>query len=112
VSSVSLNWDDFYTSEVKSLLDGTWKGNREVLLGLGQGVDRDAWGPNVPKDVQEKVDAVREKMMKEGFNPFTGPIKDTNGVVRVPEGKAMTPDELYLWDWPVEGVSGLPNQAS
>jgi basic membrane protein A len=109
VSSVSLNWDDFYTSEVQALFDGTWKGDRSVLLGLGEGVDRDAWGPNVPTDVQEKVDAVREKMMKEGFSPFSGPIKDTKGVVRVPEGATMTADELYLWDWAVEGVSGLPN---
>ena len=109
VSSVSLNWDDFYTSEVQAGLDGTWKGDREVLLGLGKGVDRDAWGPNVPKDVQEKVDAVREKMLKEGFSPFAGPIKDTKGQVRVPEGTTMTPDELYLWDWAVEGVSGMPN---
>jgi basic membrane protein A len=109
VSSVSLNWEDFYTSEVKAMFDGTWKGDRSVLLGLGEGVDRDAWGPNVPKDVQEKVDAVREKMMKEGFSPFSGPIKDTKGAVRVPEGTTMTADELYLWDWAVEGVSGLPN---
>jgi basic membrane protein A and related proteins len=109
VSSVALNWDDFYTSEAKALLDGTWQGNRFVLLPLGQGVDRDAWGPNVPKDVQEKVDAVREKMLNEGYNPFKGPIKDSKGQVRVADGTTMTPDELYLWDWSVEGVSGLPN---
>jgi basic membrane protein A len=109
VSSVSLNWDDFYASEVGALLDGTWKGNRTVLLPMGQGVDRDAWGPNVPQDVQDQVDAVRDKMLNEGFNPFTGPIKDTKGQVRVADGVAMTDDELYLWDWAVEGVSGLPN---
>jgi len=109
VSSVSLNWDDFYINEVKALLDGTWQGNRSIILPLGQGVDRDAWGPEVPKDIQEKVDAVREKMLKEGYTPFKGPIKDSKGQVRVPEGKTMTQDELYLWDWSVEGVSGLPN---
>jgi basic membrane protein A and related proteins len=109
VSSVSLDWNDFYTSEVKAVLDGTWKGNRTVLLPLGKGVDRDAWGPNVPQEVQEKVDAVREKMLNEGYNPFMGPIKDSKGQVRVPEGKTLTPDELYLWDWSVEGVSGMPN---
>ncbi len=109
VSSVSLDWKDYYISEVQAFLDGTWKGDRSVLLPLSKGVDRDAWGPNVPADVQKQVDAVREKMLNAGFNPFVGPIKDTKGTVRVPEGKAMTDSELYLWDWAVEGVSGLPN---
>jgi basic membrane lipoprotein Med (substrate-binding protein (PBP1-ABC) superfamily) len=108
VSSVSLNWKDYYTKEVGDFLNGTWQGDRSVILQLAEGVDRDAWGPNVPIEVQQQVDAVREKMLKEGFNPFVGPIKDTKGEVRVPEGQAMTESELYLWDWAVEGVSGLP----
>jgi len=108
VSSVSLDWKQFYISEVDSFLKGTWQGNRGVLLPMGKGVDRDNWGPNVPADVQQQVDAIREKMLSEGFNPFVGPIMDTKGQIRVPEGQAMTESELYLWDWAVEGVSGLP----
>lgn len=108
VSSVSLFWDDYYIKEVGALLDGTWQGDRSVLLPLGEGVDRDAWGPNVPADVQAQVDAIRDKMLNEGFNPFVGPIKDTSGEIRVPEGQAMDDMQLYLWDWAVEGVSGLP----
>ena len=109
VSSVSLNWKDFYVSQVKAVLDGAWKtGDNGALLPLAGGVDRDAWGKNVPADVQTKVDAVREKMLKEGFNPFVGPIKDTKGKERVPAGKSLSKMELYTWDWAVEGVSGLP----
>ena len=109
VSSVSLDWGDFYVSEAKSLLDGTWKSGEEgTLLPLTKGVDRDAWGENVPKDVQEQVDAIRDKMLNEGFNPFVGPIVDANGEVRVAEGETLSPVELFNWDWAVEGVSGLP----
>jgi basic membrane lipoprotein Med (substrate-binding protein (PBP1-ABC) superfamily) len=109
VSSISVNWNDFYVSEVKAVLDGTWKGNRSVMLQLGKGVDRDAWGPNVPAAVQQQVDAVRTKMLNEGYSPFVGPIKDSKGNVKVPAGTTLTQDQLYLWDWSVEGVSGLPN---
>jgi basic membrane lipoprotein Med (substrate-binding protein (PBP1-ABC) superfamily) len=108
VSSVSLNWKKFYTDEVGAFLNGTWKGDRTILLPLGDGVDRDAWGPNVPGEVQQQVDAIRDKMLKENFNPFVGPIKDATGAVRVEAGHVMTEMELYLWDWAVEGVSGLP----
>lgn len=38
------------------------------------------------------------------FDPFTGPIKDQNGNVRIPEGRRATHDELWTIDWFVEGV--------
>jgi basic membrane lipoprotein Med (substrate-binding protein (PBP1-ABC) superfamily) len=105
ISSVLLNWDDFYINEVRDYLNGTWKGGRIVYLPLGKGVDRDAWGENVPQEVQQQVDAVREKMINEGFNPFVGPIKDATGTVRVPAGQTMTDDEIrFTWDWAVDGV--------
>jgi basic membrane lipoprotein Med (substrate-binding protein (PBP1-ABC) superfamily) len=105
ISSVLLNWNDFYIKEVQAYLNGTWKGGRIVYLPLGQGVDRDAWGENVPKDVQQRVDAVREKMLKESYNPFVGPIYDVEGVVRVPAGQTMSADDIrFKWDWAVQGV--------
>ena len=45
--------------------------------------------------------------MLAGYSPFVGEIKDANGKVRIPAGQAMTDLELYGWDWPIEGVSGL-----
>lgn len=108
VTSVLLDWNDFYVSEVKAMLDGTWTGDRLVILPIGKGVDRDAWGKNVPAEVQRKVDKVRDKMVCEGYNPFVGPIKDSKGKVRIPAGQAMTISDFYGWDWAVEGVSGMP----
>jgi basic membrane protein A len=105
ISSILLNWNDFYVKEVGDYLNGSWKGGRIVYLPIGKGVDRDAWGQNVPLDVQQTAEAVRTKMISEGFNPFTGPIKDNTGEVRVPAGQTMTDDEIrFTWDWAVEGV--------
>jgi basic membrane protein A len=104
VSSVLLNWNDFYVSEVRAFLDGTWTGGRYVSLPLGHGVDRDAWGQNVPTDVQTQVDAVREQILG-GWSPFVGPISDASGTVRVESGVAMAWADIVLaWDWPIEGV--------
>jgi basic membrane lipoprotein Med (substrate-binding protein (PBP1-ABC) superfamily) len=109
VSSVMLDWKKLYLDEVKKVLDGTWKGNRLVLLPMGEGVDRDSWGKNVPEQLQWMVDAVRDHMIG-GWSPFVGPIKDKDGKVKIPAGEKLTEKYMYdSWLWSVEGVSGLPN---
>ena len=40
------------------------------------------------------------------FDPFTGPIKDQNGQVRIPAGQRASHDELWTMDWFVENVVG------
>ncbi|MCX5516551.1 BMP family ABC transporter substrate-binding protein [Kaistia algarum] len=107
VSSIVLDWREFYVEQVKKRLAGEWAGGEEILLPMGKGIDRDAWGENVPADVAAKADAVRTKMLTEGWSPFVGEIKDAEGTVRVPAGHKMTEQELYNWDWSIEGVSGL-----
>ncbi|MFQ6000343.1 MAG: BMP family ABC transporter substrate-binding protein [Anaerolineae bacterium] len=40
------------------------------------------------------------------FDPFTGPIRDQEGNVRIEAGRRATHDELWLMDWFVENVVG------
>ncbi|MGK0619374.1 BMP family ABC transporter substrate-binding protein [Meiothermus cerbereus] len=40
------------------------------------------------------------------WDPFTGPIRDRNGVLRVPAGRKMTVKELNEMQWVVPGVVG------
>jgi len=45
------------------------------------------------------------------FDPFTGPIKDRKGVLRVPAGHTMTEAELTTMEWAAPGVVGpWPNE--
>jgi len=106
VSSIVVNWDNFYVGQAKDRLAGTWKPGQQILLDIGKGVDRDAWGASVPEAVQKKADAVRTQMLS-GYSPFVGEIKDIKGTVRVAKGQKMDDMALYNWDWPIEGVSGL-----
>lgn len=41
------------------------------------------------------------------FSPFTGPIRDRKGNLRVPEGVRLTMDELITMEWAAEGVVGV-----
>jgi hypothetical protein len=38
------------------------------------------------------------------YHPFTGPIIDSKGVIRVEENQTLTVDEILNIDWFVDGV--------
>jgi len=40
------------------------------------------------------------------FDPFTGPIKDREGKVRIGTGRRASHDELWLMDWFVGNIVG------
>ena len=105
VSSVILDWKAFYVEQVRRRLAGEWVPT-ENLLPMGGGIDRDAWGQNVPLEVQQAADAVRTRML-EGYSPFVGELRDSDGNVRVAAGEVMDEVTLYHWDWSIEGVSGI-----
>ncbi|MDQ7819242.1 MAG: BMP family ABC transporter substrate-binding protein [Armatimonadota bacterium] len=45
------------------------------------------------------------------FDPFTGPIRDRKGVLRVPAGHTLTVQELITLEWAAPGVVGpWPNE--
>jgi len=105
LTSALMNWDDFYTEEVGNVLNGTWTGGRLELFDLGVGHDIDAFGANVPADVQSAVMDVRQQMLDGSFNPFVGPIYDTNGEMQIGAGEELTDDYMYSkWDWYIDGV--------
>jgi hypothetical protein len=61
---------------------------------------------NVPDDVKAAGEKVIQGWKDGSYNVFAGPIKDQSGAVKVPEGKAMTDDEILGLNWLVEGVEG------
>ena len=61
---------------------------------------------NVAEGTQAAVDKARAAIIDGSLNVFAGPIKDQTGAVRIPEGSAMTFDEMMSVDWFVKGVEG------
>jgi basic membrane protein A len=104
VNTLQLNWAPYYVQQAKAMLDGTWTAKKQPdLLPLDLG----AWGDKVPQDVRTKVDDVRKKLLSGELNPYTGPIKDDKGAVRVKEGEKLDDQKAYLIDWSAEGVTGV-----
>jgi basic membrane protein A len=54
--------------------------------------------------VMKRIEQMTDPAML--FDPFTGPIKDQDGVERVPAGQRLSLGELLVMDWFVEGNVG------
>jgi hypothetical protein len=52
------------------------------------------------------ADAARTKILG-GWSPFAGEIRDNKGAVKVAAGHTMSETEIYNWNWPIDGISGL-----
>jgi simple sugar transport system substrate-binding protein len=60
----------------------------------------------VPADVAKLFEEKKAAIKAGTFHPFSGPIKDQAGTVRIPAGQTITEDELWSLKWYVEGVEG------
>ena len=63
--------------------------------------------------VYELVNRRLEQMTQKSpsFDPFTGPIHDRKGILRVPEGQHMTQQQLLSMEWAARGIQGpWPNE--
>ena len=106
VTGLGFTWGPFMTETAKSVMAGGFK-PAMVREGLGQMMAVAPFGPAVPAATRTLVTAAAEKVEK-GYNPFTGPVTDNTGVVRIKDGESWGGDKMGSFDWYVEGVIGKP----
>lgn len=105
ITAAIWNWGPLYTQMIEDVLAGTHQ-IELTRFGVDDGVVTLApFGPNVPEDVQAEVLEVKEAMIAGELQPFTGPIKDQEGTVRI-EGEQPDTVTLEKTDYLVEGVIG------
>ena len=112
-SSVN-NWGIYYIDKIQALIDGSWTtgegpdhwaGNTWV----GMADDYLVLTPfeNMPDTVAEAASKASADIKSGANKIFTGPIRDNNGVERVPAGKTLNDGELFTTlDYYVEGIVG------
>ncbi len=100
------NWGPYYESQVKAIMDGTWKPSN-YLGGMNEKiVQLDACTELVPQEAKEKAAEAEARIKNGTLSIFSGPIKDQNGKVKVQAGETLTDKELNGMFWFVEGVEG------
>ena len=101
------NWDKYYVSRAKAVLDGTWESG-DTWGGLNTGmVEMAPYGDAVPDDVRKLADETVAAIKDGSLHPFTGPVMDQAGTVRIPEGETASDEMLLGMDWYVPGVEGV-----
>ncbi|HEV8500367.1 MAG TPA: BMP family ABC transporter substrate-binding protein [Casimicrobiaceae bacterium] len=106
LTAVTHVWDAYYTRVAQSVLDGTWKPDH-VWGGIKEGMIRMApFNAAVPKSVQDEMLKAQADIVAGRLSPFSGPMKDNEGKLRLAAGATMTDEAMNKMDYYVEGVQG------
>jgi basic membrane protein A len=106
LTSAIWDWGVLYQEVAKELHEGSWKpnqlwwGTREGIVGLAP------ISPHVPAALVEQVEAKRQAIIEGRFRVFDGPVRDSDGEIRIPSGKTPSDADLLTMDYYVLGVDG------
>jgi simple sugar transport system substrate-binding protein len=105
LAAVTHHWGEYYTKQAQAVLDGTWKSS-STWGGIKDGmVKLEGINAAVPADVKQFVLAREKDLVAGKLNPFSAPIKDNDGKVRLEKG-VLDDAALTKMDYFVEGVAG------
>ena len=100
------DWGPYYIETAQAVMDGTWESDQyygNMADGL---VNLAPFGQSVGTESQEAIEARQQQIVDGTFSPFTGPIADQSGEIRIPEGETAPLEDLLAMDYFVEGVEG------
>ena len=97
-------WAPYYIDRIQAKIDGTWEAG-DVWHGIDDGmVGFAAMNEAIPADVRAEAEDMIERIAAGEYHPFTGPIKDQAGEVRIAEGETASIKDLASMNYYVEGV--------
>ena len=101
------NWGPYFVQLVKSVMDKTWK-NDQYFGGIKDGgvIDITPMSSKVDKDFQATVNAKRQDIIDGKLDPFSGPVYDQSGNLKVKQGEKLSDSDLLSINWFVKGVVG------
>ncbi|RCK28833.1 BMP family ABC transporter substrate-binding protein [Thalassospira lucentensis] len=97
------NWDKYYVERAKAVADGTWE-SIDTWGGIDSGMVEMAPYTNMPDDVKALAEEVEAKISSGELHPFTGPIYDQAGELRIKEGEMAEDGMLLGMDWYIKGI--------
>ena len=104
LTSIVNNWGPHYIQATQAVIDGTWE-SQDYWGGLKEGTVQLPISDLVPAPVKAEAEQLIASIKSGEFHPFTGPIKDQKGDVKIPAGATATNAELASMNYYVEGMT-------
>ena len=106
LGSVFNNWAPYYLSAVKDLIDGKWS-TGQSWWGLKEGsVELVSIARDVPQNVRNKLELIKDGIQKNSFNIWQGPIVGQDGQLVLQSGVVADDRFLGSMKFYVKGVVG------
>ncbi|WP_339516373.1 BMP family ABC transporter substrate-binding protein [Pseudomonas sp. RL_15y_Pfl2_60] len=103
LTSIVNNWGPHYIKSAQAVIDGNWK-SQDYWGGLNDDTIQLPISDLVPADVKAEAEQIEASIKSGEFHPFTGPIKDQSGAVKIADGVVATNAELASMNYYVENV--------
>lgn len=112
-------WGIFYEKIVGNLLNNTfWNvidmfSSNDKLVNFWWGMETGVLDiyyseSYVPMETQKLVNIIRKIMVNNDYNPFTGPIYDNLGTLRIENENSSSNEDILTMDWFVDNVDAEP----
>lgn len=104
LTATTHHWGDFYTKTIKDVKAGNWKPT-SVWGGYKEGMIKLApLNPVIPSDLRARIGWMEKQIADGTLHPFSGPVVDQDGKVRVPVGAEMSDADLSSMNYYLQGV--------
>jgi basic membrane protein A len=104
LTSIVNNWGPHYIKSTQAVMDGTWK-PQDYWGGLAEGTVQLPISDLVPAEVKSGAEQIIASIKDGSFHPFTGPILDQAGAVKIPAGAVASNAELAGMNYYVKGIT-------
>lgn len=109
LTGAAWNWGPVYAELVNQIRNGTYRSS-VMFVGLAEGwVKLGPFGSFVSEDEKQTVLDTVEALRDGSLQPFTGPITDQDGAVRIAAGVVPSDAELQGIGYLLEGITGRTN---
>ena len=109
ITGATWNWGPIMAQIVHEIRTGVYRSSVK-LAGIDAGWAKLAqFGSGVDESTRQMVLETVEGLRDGSIQPFSGPIYDQEGEIRIAEGETATDEYLQGVDWLVQGVVGRTN---
>jgi basic membrane protein A len=106
LTSAEYNWGPYYVKTLQDVIDGSWTSHAYRGNMADEFITLADLGPMVDAETKELIETRKQEIIAGDFEPFTGPITDRDGTVRIPDGEVPDVEHLTTIDYVVDGVLG------